>query len=107
LASFGSFEGSDDLAGTLAPSSPLQLVAGREYLLQFWHSSSFNSESEEADAFLEVSWNGAVIDSIHPGSTPWTRYEYKVTAAGDDLLSFHGGKYPGYSFLDDVSLYSL
>lgn len=107
LASFGSFEGTDDLAGTLSPTSPLQLIAGKEYLLQFWHSSSLNSEAEESNAFLEVSWNGAVLDSIRPGASPWTRYEYRVQAVGNDVLSFHGGKYPAYSLLDDVSLFSL
>lgn len=103
LATFGSGAGADDFAGTLTPAQPLATTAGQKYTIQYWHDSSFNGQLE-ADAFLEVSWNDVVVQTITPGNSPWTRFEVTVTAVGNDKLSFRGGKFPAYSFLDDVSV---
>lgn len=105
VATLGSGVGADDLAGTYTPAAPLRTKQGATYLLQFWHASNFNEDSSRA--FLEVTWDGVEVATIRPGSSPWTRYSYIVVAKGNDIFSLHGGAYPAYDFIDDISLFFL
>jgi hypothetical protein len=83
----------------------LSTIAGRSYLLTFFHSSAFSSAEEEQDAFVDIVWNGQVVETIRPGFSGWTYYEFKLMANGNDHLAFHGGKAPAWSFIDDVYLF--
>ncbi|KAF5371757.1 hypothetical protein D9758_003513 [Tetrapyrgos nigripes] len=105
VALLGSAFGEDDFPGTLTPASSLDTEVGKTYTLQFFHSSAFSGPEGEADAFVEVHWNDAVIATIKPGFSSWTFYSFNVVAQGNDVLQFHGGKAPSYDFLDDVSLF--
>ena len=103
----GSAVGVDSLPGTLTPRQPLYTVPGRQYLLTFFHSSTFSGPALEADAFVEIMWNGKVIATIRPGYQAWTFYSFPVIAEGNDVLAFHGGRAPAWSFIDDVFLFKL
>ncbi|GLB44424.1 hypothetical protein LshimejAT787_1700510 [Lyophyllum shimeji] len=107
VALLGSAVGWDALAGTVAPAKPLKTIAGRSYVITFFHSSSFANPQAEKNAFVDVLWNNAVVQTIRPGYQPWTFYEFKVTARGNDRLAFHGGMVPSWSFIDDVAVYLL
>lgn len=93
------------MAGTLKPSYKLDTVPGKTYLITFFHSSSFSSAASEANAFVDVMWNGQIVQTIRPGFSSWKYYEFKVVAAGNDELAFHGGSAPAWSFIDDVFVY--
>jgi len=58
-------------------------------------------------AFVEVIWNDKVVLTLSPGWQQWTYYAVTVTAKGDDKLEFRGGKYPAYSFIDDVNVFAV
>lgn len=73
----------------------------------FFHASAFSGPSGEADAFVDILWNGAVVSTLHPGYTNWEFFSFTVVGAGNDVLAFHGGKAPAWSFLDDVAVYQL
>jgi hypothetical protein len=100
----GSGFGLDSLAGTLTPTSPLTTVAGQTYSIDFFHSSSFNSPSFEAAAFVQVLWNGDVIGEIS-GYSVWQYHSFTATGTGSDVLSFHGGAAPAYDFIDDIYVF--
>lgn len=103
----GSANGVDALAGTLAPAKPLATVAGKTYVITFFHASVYSGQSSEKDAFVDVLWNGAIVSTIKPGYSAWKYYEYTVTARGNDTLAFHGGKAPAWSFIDDVYVFQM
>jgi hypothetical protein len=98
----GSGFDTDSLAGTLQPSYTLDTVPGRIYLITFFHSSAFSDAASEANAFVDVVWNGEIVETIRPGFSNWQYFEFKVVAAGNDKLAFHGGAAPAWSFIDDV-----
>ncbi|KAJ7782055.1 hypothetical protein DFH07DRAFT_901039 [Mycena maculata] len=98
--------GSDPQPGTLTPAAPLSgLLPGRAYVVQFFHSSTYSGVQLEAPAFVNVLWNGALVGSVNVGYSPWTFWEFPVTAVGNDTLQFTGGKAPAYDFIDDVYLF--
>lgn len=101
----GSAENTDALSGTLSPAKALKTEAGKTYSIQFFHSSVFSGQSLEGPAFVDILWNGATIATIRPGYSPWTFYQFTVTAKGNDKLAFHGGIAPAYSFLDDIYVF--
>lgn len=103
----GSATGADDLPGTLSPRHSLNTIAGRLYQIAFYHSSAFSGRDLEAEAFVDVLWNGEVVGSVKNGYQPWTFYSFLVTAVGGDVLAFHGGKAPAWSFIDDVFLFKV
>lgn len=107
VALLGSAIGADALAGTLTPAQPLKTVAGGKYTITFFHASVYSGQASEAAAFVDVLWNGNVVTTIRPGYSPWTYYEFQVTAKGNDVLAFHGGKAPAWSFLDDIYVFAL
>ncbi|KAF9472402.1 hypothetical protein BDN70DRAFT_909155 [Pholiota conissans] len=107
VALLGSANGVDALAGTLAPTKPLATVAGKKYSIGFFHASSFAPPSQEAPAFVDIQWNGATVATIRPGFSGWAFFQFTVEAKGSDLLSFHGGAAPAWSFLDDISVFEL
>jgi len=47
------------------------------------------------------------VSTLHPGYTNWEFFSFTVVGAGNDVLAFHGGKAPAWSFLDDVAVYQL
>lgn len=105
VASFGSGDGSDSDSGTLVPAQTLNTVAGRTYSLQLFYNSNFNSGVDEANASLEIIWNGQTVSTIKAGNSPWTFYQFTVVAKGNDQLKFFGGSFPAYVFLDDINLF--
>jgi hypothetical protein len=100
----GSGFGTDSLPGTLQPSNKLDTVPGKTYLITFFHSSAFDSPSEMS-VFVDVMWNGDIVQTITPGISDWKYFEFKVVAKGNDELAFHGGRAPAWSFIDDVFVF--
>jgi len=103
FAVLGSGFGYDQFAGTLTPAKPLKTKAGKKYVVSFFCDQSVNGPSYQADGFTDVSWNGEKVLAVS-GYQTWTYYEVTVTAKGNDVLSFRGGKAPAYSFLDDLKI---
>ncbi|KAF5365183.1 hypothetical protein D9758_005340 [Tetrapyrgos nigripes] len=104
VALLGSADGRDNFPGSLTPSQLLQTQPGKRYSLQFFLSSDFSGMLEQA-AFVDVMWNGEIIDTIKPGVQHWKFYSYDLTAKGNDVLQLHGGKAPSWVFLDDMNLF--
>jgi len=105
-ALLGSGFGLDSFSGTLAPTYTLDTVPGKTYLITFFHSSAFNGDVQaEAEAFVDIMWNGQIVETIRPGFSDWQYFELRVVAAGNDRLAFHGGAAPAWSFLDDVFVF--
>ncbi|TFK20799.1 hypothetical protein FA15DRAFT_759121 [Coprinopsis marcescibilis] len=102
----GSATGADSLSGTIRPREPLATVAGRSYRITFWHSSAFSGPPLAAGARADVLWNGAVVHEIR-GYQEWEEHTVDVVANGSDLLSFHGGASPAWSFIDDISVLEI
>ena len=107
VAILGSGFGVDDLPGTLTPTAPLATVAGKQYTITFFHYSGFSGPFFEQDAFVDIKWNDNVVATITPGYSPWAYYSFTVTGAGNDVLAFHGGKAPSWSFIDDVHVFQI
>lgn len=103
----GAATGADALPGTLTPAHPLQTVAGKKYTITFFHASVYSGSVSEQEAFVDILWNGQVVSTIHPNYSPWKYYEFTVTAKGNDVVAFHGGKAPAWSFIDDVNIFEL
>ncbi|TFK70907.1 hypothetical protein BDN72DRAFT_896122 [Pluteus cervinus] len=97
----GSVTGADNLLGTLAPAELLNTEAGKDYWITFFQKSTF---ALLAVSTIDVQWNGVTVLHIGPELIDlfWTYYQVKVTAAGSDQLSFHGGGSPVHILLDDV-----
>ncbi|EAU87109.1 hypothetical protein CC1G_05798 [Coprinopsis cinerea okayama7 len=106
-ALLGSATGLDNLPGELTPASPLQTVAGKKYQIAFFQNSAFSGPTLQVDAFVEVLWNGQVVRRIEPGFSQWSFYAVEVTAVGEDVLTFRGGKAPAWTFLDDIAVWQL
>ncbi|KAF7370532.1 Fruit-body specific protein a [Mycena sanguinolenta] len=92
--------------GTLTPLLLDLLEPGKEYVLQFFHSSTYSGEELEAPAFMDVIWTGASVGNITRYS-PWAYSEFTVNTlgGGGDWLQFKGGAAPAYVFIDDVDLF--
>jgi hypothetical protein len=103
----GSATGADNLPGTLTPAAPLQTVAGKNYQINFFQASAFSGPTLEADAFIDILWNGNVVTTITPGFQNWQFYSFQVTGAGNDVLAFRGGKAPAWSFIDDIAVFQI
>ncbi|KAF7356530.1 Fruit-body specific protein a [Mycena venus] len=101
--------GRDPYPGTLTPAMLGKLLPGREYVVQFFHSSAYSGQELEGPSFVEVLWNGKVAGSVHVGYSPWRYFEFTVKAlgGGNDTLQFKGGMAPAYDFIDDVYLFLL
>jgi len=88
----------------MAPRKPLKTTKGKKYAITFFQSSSFSSPEEEANAHVDVLWNGKVVFSFG-GFSQWTFEQVKVTGAGNDKLAFRGGAAPAWTFIDDIALF--
>ncbi|TFK22507.1 hypothetical protein FA15DRAFT_748594 [Coprinopsis marcescibilis] len=99
----------DGLPGTLTIAGDPSGVtlAGRQYKIEFWQSSSFSGPVLSAPAWVDVVWNGDVVLEVRPGYSTWSVYSVVVTATGSDILAFHGGAAPAWTFLDDISLWLM
>lgn len=106
-ALLGSATGVDTLPGTLTPAQPLQTVAGQQYQISFFQASSFSGPTLEAPAFVNILWNGNIINTITPGFSGYELFQFTVTAVGNDVLAFNGGEAPAWSFLDDITVFQL
>ncbi len=105
VALLGSANGTDALSGTLTPAAPLATSAGKTYIIGFFQASAFSPPAEEEPAFIDVQWNGATVQTIRPGFSNWESFQVQVTAIGNDVLSFHGGAAPAWTFIDDVTVF--
>jgi hypothetical protein len=103
----GSANGSDSLPGTLTPAQPLQTVAGENYAITFWQASAFSGFKAEASAFIDILWNGDVVSTIKPGYSNYEFYSVDVIGTGNDVLAFHGGDAPAWTFIDDIAVYLI
>ena len=95
------------MSGTLTPAQPLQTVAGQNYAITFFQASAFSGPTDESPAFVDILWNGDVVSTIRPG---FSNYEFvciNVVGAGDDVLAFHGGAAPAWTFIDDIGVYQI
>jgi len=106
VALLGSADARDPFPGVLTPSKALETEAGKTYSLQFWLNSDFSGPYFQAGTFVEIHWNGEMVDSIKPGYSHWTFHQYdNLVAQGNDVLQFRGGKAPAWNFIDDVKVY--
>ncbi|TFK19518.1 hypothetical protein FA15DRAFT_682923 [Coprinopsis marcescibilis] len=103
----GSGGGYDALPGTLTPAEPLETVSGKQYKIELFQTSSFSGPVLSAPAWFDVLWNGNVVLEVRPGYSPWSLYSVVVTATGDDVLAFHGGQAPAWTFLDDIAVWLM
>ncbi|KAL0572741.1 hypothetical protein V5O48_009221 [Marasmius crinis-equi] len=103
--SLGSLSGKTAASGTMTFKN-IPTVKGRSYDLGFFHSSLVRNAANATGAIVNVTWNGAAIETI-TGASNWTFHGRTLVAAGNDTLAFHGGKYPAYSSIDDVFLFLL
>ena len=103
FAVLGSGFGSDASAGILQPAKPLKTKAGSKYIVSFFYDQSVNGPQYQASGYTDVKWNGQTVLALAAYQT-WTYYEVEVTAQGNDMLSFVGGKAPAYSFIDDIKI---
>jgi hypothetical protein len=100
----GSANNVDSLPGTMAPRKPLLTTRGKTYTITLFQSSSFSSPADEANARVDVLWNGNVVFSFG-GFSPWTFEQVTVTAVGNDKLAFRGGAAPAWTLIDDVAVF--
>ncbi len=105
VALLGSATAEDALPGTLTVAKPLATVAGNTYSINFFQASAFSGPTLEANAFVDIVWNGETIATITPGFENYVFYQFTVTAVGNDILAFHGGAAPAWSFIDDISVF--
>jgi hypothetical protein len=103
----GSLSNADTLPGTLTPVQALNTDAGSVYAITFFHASAYAGEAAEANAFVDVMWNGQIVSTIHPGYSQWTYYEFRVTTVGNDALAFHGGLALAWSWIDNIYVFKL
>jgi hypothetical protein len=106
-ALLGSAAGRDDKPGTITPAGTLATVAGKKYQITFFQNSAYSGPTLQAPAFVEILWNGVVVNTIRPGYSSWTFHAVDVTAQGNDVVAFRGGKAPAWTFLDDIAIWQL
>ena len=97
----------DTLPGTITPTAALATASGKQYTITFFHYSGYSGPDFEQDAFVDIKWNNNVVATITPGYSSWTYYSFTVTGAGNDVLAFHGGEAPAWSFLDDIHVFQI
>ncbi|TFK64474.1 hypothetical protein BDN72DRAFT_846577 [Pluteus cervinus] len=95
----------DTDTGTITPTNPLNTVAGKQYVIAFFQSSSYSGPDYETNSLVEVIWNGVTVFSVAPGYETWTLYTVTVTAQGNDVIEFTGGHAPSWDFLDDIYVF--
>jgi hypothetical protein len=101
----GSAIGFDSFPGTLTPAQPLQTVADQKYTITFFQASAFSGRISEEPAFIQILWNDEVVSTIRPGYSNYEYFSFDVVGAGNDVLAFHGGAAPAWSFIDDVAVF--
>jgi len=104
VALLGSANNVDSLPGTMAQRRALPTIRGRSYTINLFQSSSFSSPEDEANAHVDVLWNGKVVLSFG-GFSQYTFEQVTVTAAGNDKLAFRGGAAPAWTMIDDVAVF--
>ncbi|KAF8217198.1 hypothetical protein K438DRAFT_2082563 [Mycena galopus ATCC 62051] len=100
----GSGSGHDNFPGTLTSAEPLKTEAGKNYVVQCFMASSYSGPQNEAAAHADILWNGVRIG----GTSNYTQYAFvegTAVGTGSDTLSFHGGAFPAYTFIDDCHVY--
>jgi hypothetical protein len=70
-------------------------------------ANAFSGRDDEAGAYVDILWNGVVVLSIRSGYTNWKFSSVSVDGVGNDVLAFHGGQAPAWSFLDDIAVYQI
>ncbi|KJA22232.1 hypothetical protein HYPSUDRAFT_41120 [Hypholoma sublateritium FD-334 SS-4] len=105
VALLGSATAEDSLPGTLTIAKPLTTIAGNTYSINFFQASAFSGPTLEANAFVDILWNNKIVATITPGFENYVFYQFTVTAVGNDVLAFHGGAAPAWSFIDDISVF--
>jgi len=101
----GSIINADQFPGKLTPANPLNTKSGVPYTITFFHASAYSGQTDEANAFVDIMWNDQVVTTIRPGFSDWAYYEFPVTANGNDVLAFHGGLPPAFSWIDDIYVF--
>ena len=105
LGWLGSIINADELSGILTPANPLNTKPGVSYTITFFHASAYSGQTDEANSFVDIMWNNHVVTTIRPGFSDWAYHEFPVTANGNDVLAFHGGLPPAFSWIDDVYVF--
>ncbi|KDR73283.1 hypothetical protein GALMADRAFT_270127 [Galerina marginata CBS 339.88] len=107
VALLGSATGVDALPGTLTVAKPLATKAGKNYQINFFQASSFSPPAQEAAAFIDVVWNGVTVQTFRPGFANFGFFSVNVVGKGNDVLAFHGGAAPAWSFIDDITVFEI
>ncbi|KAJ7217270.1 hypothetical protein GGX14DRAFT_602789 [Mycena pura] len=107
-ALLGAAFGDDTDAGTLTPAKPIATKNGANYVIQSFFISSFSGTALEANAHVDILWNGVVVGSTSGFVGSYTPTQsVNVKGTGSDVLSFHGGAAPAWTFIDDVGVFEL
>jgi hypothetical protein len=95
---YGAFLGQATTPATLSQTLPT--VPGQQYVVSYW----FSNPAEGAPNEFTVSWNGiALSDQSDIPITPWTQYQFEVTAdSASSVLTFTFENDQAAFALDDV-----
>ncbi|KAH6902246.1 hypothetical protein BKA70DRAFT_1113318, partial [Coprinopsis sp. MPI-PUGE-AT-0042] len=105
VALLGSGTGADSFPGTLVHLKSLDTKAGETYRVGFWQDSTFGGVGRAEGAWVDLMWNGEVVESWKPGFTRWTFLSAVVEAKGGDIIAIRGGAAPSWTFIDDVGIW--
>jgi hypothetical protein len=47
------------------------------------------------------------VSTLRPGFSNYEYNSFDVVGAGDDVLAFHGGAAPAWTFIDDIAVYQI
>ncbi|KAI8803374.1 hypothetical protein BJ742DRAFT_503250 [Cladochytrium replicatum] len=105
LGILGSATYNDSLPGTLSTRTITGTQPGKQYVVRFWTDSTFSGAVDEIGAWIQVVWNGDLVERpIVMDFQPWVMRSVVVSANGQDVLGFVGGKAPAWVFVDDVEV---
>ncbi|KAF7354383.1 hypothetical protein MVEN_01127100 [Mycena venus] len=93
-------------SGRSPPAKKLSTIVGTNYVIQVFFLSSFSGAQLEANAKVDILWNGVRVGGTSGFTPAWTFVEAPAVGTGNDTLSFVGGSVLAWTFIDDVFVYA-
>ncbi|KAK7018361.1 hypothetical protein R3P38DRAFT_2715610 [Favolaschia claudopus] len=90
--------------GTLSPAQPIKTESGANYVIQCFMSSAFSGQQLEAQAKVDIMWNGQRVGGVS-GFQEYAFVQASAVGTGSDKLAFVGGSAPAWTFIDDCHIY--
>ncbi|KAJ7721889.1 hypothetical protein B0H16DRAFT_362083 [Mycena metata] len=106
VALLTSADGVDSKIGTLTPAKKLGTEVGTNYVIQGFFLSAFGGAQLEANAKVDILWNGVRVGGTSGFTPAWKFVEVPVVGTGNDTLTFVGGSVQAWTFIDDVFIYA-